>query len=118
MAATFRKIVLNNPAARNFSRSQALEYTYTPTRVVKNTHYGESAEIWKRIFYFVSLPSIILLQAYCYTLPHEPRPEFIEYEHLRIRRKPLPWRDGVKSLFHHPARNALPGIGYEEDEHH
>lgn len=79
---------------------------------------GKAGELYGKIFLFGSLPGIIGLQYFCYLQPHEERPEYKDYDHLRIRRVKYPWGDGVKTLFHNPKRNALPGIGYEEDDDH
>ena len=41
------------------------------------------------------------------------RPEFVSWDHLRIRNKAFPWRNGDQSLFHHPKYNAVKD-GYED----
>merc|ERR1712135_30361 len=81
-------------------------------------HGIESMKMWKNISIFVCIPAIILtgINALLGELEHmkHPRPEFIPYEHLRIRNKPFPWGDGNKTLFHNPRVNALPD-GYEDE---
>jgi len=73
--------------------------------------------LWKRLSYFVGFPAIGLTMVNCY-LNHQAHhsdehPEFIAYDHMRVRTKPFPWGDGNHSLFHNPKANPLPE-GYED----
>lgn len=75
---------------------------------------------WKLISIFVAIPGCLLC-AYNAVLKEKehhthPRPEFVPYSHLRLRKKAFPWGDGNHSLFHNPHANALPE-GYEDDDH-
>ncbi|KAK4317745.1 hypothetical protein Pmani_011220 [Petrolisthes manimaculis] len=79
-----------------------------------SAHAG-GARQWKLVSILVAFPAIGLgmFNAFAGGAHHE-RPEFIPYEHLRIRTKRFPWGDGQKTLFHNPHLNALPD-GYEDD---
>merc|ERR1711893_236648 len=81
--------------------------------------HGGGARLWKILSFTVALPGVLV----CYINAeikeaehheHYERPEFVEYDHLRIRNKAFPWGDGKKSLFHNPKMNALPD-GWEEE---
>lgn len=87
-----------------------------------DAHSGHqpNPEFWKKVFFYVSVPAIILSALNTYFLElehynHYHKPEFIPYEHLRIRTRRFPWGDGNHSLFHNPKTNPLPE-GWEEDD--
>ncbi|XP_060591113.1 cytochrome c oxidase subunit 6A, mitochondrial-like [Ruditapes philippinarum] len=73
------------------------------------------AKFWA-VFGVVALPANAILWRMCYhTSPedHSP-PEFREYDHIRIRTKPFPFKDGEHSLLHNEYVNALKS-GFEKD---
>ena len=62
-------------------------------------------KLWKRLSFFVAIPAVALCMLNTYLKHQEDhetyvRPEFVKYEHLRIRNKRFPWGEGNKSLFH------------------
>lgn len=78
-------------------------------------------ELWRKVSLFVCLPCIAMamVNTYLGQVEHakKPRPDFVPYEYLYIRRKRFPWGDGNHSIFHNPHTNALPD-GYETEDHH
>merc|ERR1739838_304719 len=100
--------------------SQALlrsSQTQARRQLSASAAHGEhdSAKTWKILTFVVALPgvAVCMLNMYLKEQQHShEQPEFVAYSHLRIRNKRFPWGDGVKSLFHNPHLNALPG-GYE-----
>ncbi|XP_049278418.1 cytochrome c oxidase subunit 6A, mitochondrial [Anopheles maculipalpis] len=79
-------------------------------------HEAGGYKVWKKLSFFVAMPAVGLCMLNAYLKHQEehghPQPEFVKYEHLRIRNKRFPWGEGNKSLFHNPHTNALPD-GYE-----
>lgn len=54
------------------------------------TEVVQGVELWKKVTYFIALPGCLLASIYCINghlehNKHEKRPEFVPYEHLRIR---------------------------------
>merc|ERR1712121_579506 len=107
----------------NIFRNSAI----SATRRQMSSDVGQSAvahaggsQTWKWLSLLVALPGVGLcwINAYLKEAEHHAhyeRPEFVPYEHLRLRTKPFPWGDGNHSLFHNKEVNALPE-GYEEEE--
>merc|ERR1712111_509 len=86
-------------------------------RPMSGGHDPDSYKWWKKVFFFVATPVIILgnINAFVLADPSEmDPPPFVPYDHLRIRTKKFPWGDGNHSLIHNPHTNALPD-GFEED---
>lgn len=51
------------------------------------------AKMWERLSLFVVLPAVAIASAITYKNEmehHEPPPEFVPYEHMRIRKKVWP----------------------------
>ncbi|KIY50569.1 COX6A, subunit VIa of cytochrome c oxidase [Fistulina hepatica ATCC 64428] len=87
---------------------------YFEQQKVHDAHHLQTAELWRKISYFVCLPAILLVSYTAYNkesehkhhldhLAHEnggaiPQPP--EYEYLNRRGKPFPW--GNNSLFFNP----------------
>jgi len=92
---------------------------WTQIRQMSGAHTDDGWKMWKKVFFFVACPVIIVGHVNAFILPdaseHDP-PPFVPYDHLRIRTKKFPWGDGNHSFIHNSHVNALPD-GYEEGHH-
>merc|ERR1712061_186931 len=78
-------------------------------RQMSGGHRG-GYETWKKGFFFAAIPIIILGHVNAFGMADEnahAAPEFVPYDHLRIRSKKFPWGDGNHSLFHNSHMNAF-----------
>lgn len=111
---------LNLVSKRFFSAEASQESSFVAKQLAESKHAESTMKTWKLISYFVAIPGCLLC-AYNAVLKEKehhthPRPEFVPYSHLRLRKKAFPWGDGNHSLFHNPHANALPD-GYEDEDH-
>ncbi|XP_055615541.1 cytochrome c oxidase subunit 6A, mitochondrial-like [Toxorhynchites rutilus septentrionalis] len=101
---------------RAISQSAARHAVAGPS-AVSGHEGGGGYKLWKKLSFFVALPGVGLCMLNAYLKHQEEhghsRPEFLPYEHMRIRTKRFPWGDGTRSLFHNPHTNPLP-TGYED----
>ncbi|EDO47567.1 predicted protein [Nematostella vectensis] len=116
-------------ASRQFARLLARRLHSSPKSrtplkeeyITEEIHAEGTMKTWRNVSAFVAIPAIGICIYNAYKLEqehhHHPRPDFVEYSHLRIRSKPFPWKDGNHSLFHNPHANALPE-GYEDEDDH
>lgn len=77
---------------------------------------NKKMELYRNIFLYISVPGIIIYGLYILAFKpdkEKPKPEFVPYEYLRIRKSTYPWGNGEKTLFHNKKVNALPN-GYEK----
>ncbi|XP_077388264.1 LOW QUALITY PROTEIN: cytochrome c oxidase subunit 6A2, mitochondrial [Festucalex cinctus] len=84
------------------------------------SHSSHEGGVQNKILTFVvALPCVVVNTANAYmkmqARSHE-QPEFVPYEHLRIRTKKFPCGDGNHTLFHNPHTNPLPD-GFENSHH-
>uniref|UniRef100_A0A1Q3FTI2 Putative cytochrome c oxidase subunit via n=1 Tax=Culex tarsalis TaxID=7177 RepID=A0A1Q3FTI2_CULTA len=100
------------------SATQKAASAAPPSGAATSGSPGSKHKTWKQLSLFVALPGLALAMANAISSvsaeEHE-RPEFVPYEHLRIRTKRFPWGEGKKSLFHNSETNPLPE-GYEDGE--
>ncbi|KAF0773911.1 cytochrome c oxidase subunit 6A2, mitochondrial-like [Aphis craccivora] len=112
--------------SRKFSAGKQLraimdeQFTPDKLKAYEKPEVVQGLELWKKVTYFIGLPGCLLASIYCINghLEHEKhssRPEFVPYEHLRIRTRRFPWGNGDQTLFHNPKLNATTH-GYEQDE--
>ncbi|XP_063397386.1 uncharacterized protein LOC134681663 [Mytilus trossulus] len=75
--------------------------------------------MWYKICYIFTIPTIITLGYYALVVnpEEESRPEFIPYDHLRIRTRIFPYHDGKRNMMYNPEVNALQD-GYESPSTH
>ncbi|KAM4597738.1 cytochrome c oxidase subunit 6A2, mitochondrial [Polymixia lowei] len=83
-----------------------------------SSHEG-GAKTWKILTFVLAVPGVAVCMANAYMKMYahsHGQPDFVAYQHLRVRSKRFPWGDGNHSLFHNPHTNALPD-GYESSHH-
>ncbi|CAH3174716.1 unnamed protein product [Porites evermanni] len=108
-----------NWVSRRFyaATADSSKMTLAEKEAAESKHAESTMKTWKNISIFVAVPAILICAYNAWVKEKEhhthPRPEFLEYPHLRIRNKAFPWGDGNHSLFHNPHANALP-TGYED----
>merc|ERR1712107_142861 len=84
---------------------------WSQIRQMSGAHSDDGWKIWKKVFFLVAIPVIVVGHVNAFVLPdaseHDP-PPFVPYDHLRIRTKKFPWGDGNHSFIHNSHVNALP----------
>ncbi|OAF69640.1 Cytochrome c oxidase polypeptide VIa-liver [Intoshia linei] len=99
----FNRILINNSVKRYAG-------THDPTKLKQ----------YEKFWTFVCIGGApILVGAMAYVVinyKHPKRIPYKPYEYMYKIQRPFPWGDGNHSFFHNPKLNAVPGVGYEEEE--
>lgn len=68
------------------------------------------ARKFRNLFFVVFFPLIVVQAIHALCHETEPKGDCRDYEYMRRRTKRFPWgRTGMKTLFHNPRTNHLPG---------
>jgi len=90
------------------SAPKRTQSTFVKEREAVKHHAAESSELWKKLTYFIAIPSIIVAGVNAYGLWNKhwehwahmpPLEERTEYPYQNIRTKNYFWGDGDKTLF-------------------
>merc|ERR1712055_623322 len=97
--------------ARSYTKFLQTARAVPQLRQMSGDAHKDGWKMWKNLTLFAAFPIIILGSINAFVLAdesgHTP-PEFIPYDHLRIRSKKFPWGNGNHSLIHNSHMNALP----------
>ncbi|KAJ3491039.1 hypothetical protein NLI96_g987 [Meripilus lineatus] len=111
-----RSLIRALPRARGFAAAagDVTKSSWTEKQVALKAHAAETANLWRKISFFVCIPGILIASVWVRNLEaehaeHEAHiraendghlPEGPAYEYMTRRVKPFPW--GPNSLFFNP----------------
>jgi len=88
--------------------------------IEKKAAEAHATATWQtyRTVSYVAIVGCIAFGYKCFALlEHPAQVPYVPWDHMHIRRKPFPFKDGTESLFHDDHFNALPD-GYKEGCYH
>eukprot|EP00729_Bicosta_minor_P007728 gene7728-5546_t len=92
-----------------------------PVSIRKAAEEATSDATWKhyKIVSFAMIAGCGAVAYSAFSAPHPHLPDYVNYPHMRIRRKAFPWDDGSGASLFHFYTVALPGgENYHPNDHH